>query len=70
MNEILDMAESEGVAVSVRHGRLAYRGSSPALTALLKGHERAVVEHLGGEFRSPLSNLPAPPPITRTVGSK
>ena len=52
--EILELAEREGVEVRVRYGRLAYRGSSPQLEALLKAHERDVVEALGYRFRSPI----------------
>jgi hypothetical protein len=55
-DEILEMAEREGVAVGVRHGRLSYRGGSATLTALLKAHEADVVEALGHAFRSPIAD--------------
>jgi len=57
-DEILGMAEREGVAVGVRHGRLTYRGASPRLEALLKAHEPDVVEALGHAFRSPMAEDP------------
>jgi hypothetical protein len=54
--EILELAEREGVAVGVRHGRLTHRGGTPQLQALLKCHEEAVVEALGYVFASPLAD--------------
>jgi hypothetical protein len=55
-DEIIEMAEREGVAVGVRYGRLTYRGGSPQLVALLKAHEAAIVEALGHAFRSPMAD--------------
>ncbi len=51
VEEILEMAEAEGAEVGHRQGRVTARGTSPALTRLIKAHERELVEHLGGRFR-------------------
>jgi hypothetical protein len=58
--EIVALAEREGVELTLAYGRLRYRGSSPRLTELLKTREGQVVEHLfgRGSFNSPLNRAP------------
>ncbi len=55
LREILDRAADEGVELRVRAGRLTFRGASPSLREGLLANEEAIVERLGGRFRSPLS---------------
>ncbi len=55
LQEILDRAKEEGVELGVRCGRLTFRGASPTLREGLLANEEAIVERLGGRFRSPLS---------------
>jgi hypothetical protein len=51
--DVLAMAEAEGVELGARQGRVTARGSSPVLTALIKEYEREIVEHFGGTYRVP-----------------
>lgn len=55
--EIISMAQAEGVTLGVRMGRVTARGCSPVLGQLLIENERQVVESLGGEFRPPWLDL-------------
>ncbi len=51
--QIVEMAASEGVVLSVRRGRISFRGGSEALGRAALENEKALVEHLGGVYRSP-----------------
>ena len=69
--EILALAEEEGVEVGVLGGRLTYRGASPSLRLMLQDrtNERQVVEYLGEEYGEWQELMrPDPPQIRRVVG--
>ena len=51
--QIVEMAASEGVVLSVRRGRISFRGGSEALGRAALANEKALVEYLGGQFVSP-----------------
>jgi len=65
---ILRRAEKEGVALSVWGGRLAWRGGSPNLVGMLRYHEEALVESLGGTYISELDRPDPPRPPLRFAG--